>query len=97
MVFNHFYVSMNNITAYQTDPPYDPIYAADIIRYETSVSLDGVYTADIAQGGGRRLVDEITGAPAGLYNAVSWMMTPATEGNGAGYSARDDRASRERG
>lgn len=86
MVFNHFYVTMNEVTIYQTDPPYDPIYAADIMRYETSLSLDGTYTADIAQGGGRRLIHEVTDAPAGLYNAVSWIMTPGTEGNAAGHS-----------
>ena len=86
MVFNHFYVSMNEITAYQTDPPYDPIYAADIIRYETSLTLDGTYTTDIAQGEGRRLVETRTDAPAGLYNAVSWIMTPATDGPASGYS-----------
>jgi len=86
MVFNHFYVSMNQITAYQTDPPYDPIYAADIIRYETSITLDGIHTADIAQGGGRRLVETVPDAPAGLYNAVSWMMAPGSEGPSAGYS-----------
>ena len=86
MVFNHFYVTMTDITSFQTDPPYDPIYSADIIRYETSVSLEGIYTSDIAQGGGRRLVDEIMDAPAGLYNAVSWYLTPGAEGNGAGHS-----------
>jgi len=86
MIFNHFYVSMKDITSFQTDPPYDPIYSADIIRYETSVSLDGVYTADIAQGEGRRLVDSALEAPTGLYNAVSWYLVPGTEGNGAGHS-----------
>ncbi|MDF1516244.1 MAG: DUF4382 domain-containing protein, partial [Anaerolineae bacterium] len=86
VVFNHFYVSMSDITSYQSDPPYDPIYSADIIRYETSVSLDGVHTADIAQGGGRRLVGTIPDAPAGLYNAISWKLTPGTEGEANGYS-----------
>jgi hypothetical protein len=86
IVFNHFYVTMKDITSYQTDPPYDPIYSADIIRYETSVSLDGTYTTDIAQGEGRRLVGAVTDAPAGLYNAVSWYYTPAVEGTPAGYS-----------
>jgi hypothetical protein len=86
MVFNHFYVTMKDITAYQTDPPYDPIYSADIIRYETSVTLDGTYTVDIAQGDGRRLVAELTDAPPGLFNAVSWIMTPGTEGAAADYA-----------
>ena len=81
MVFNHFYVTMTDITSFQTDPPYDPIYSADIIRYETSVSLEGIYTSDIAQGGGRRLVDEIIDAPA-YYNRIK-------KGDGCGNKSHE--------
>lgn len=86
MVFNHFYLTMTDVTSYQTDPPYDPVYSANIIRYETSVSLDGTHTVDIAQGGGRRLVGSVVDAPTGFYNAVSWYYTPAEQGDAAGHS-----------
>jgi hypothetical protein len=86
MVFNHFYITMKDVTSYQTDPPYDPVYSADIIRYETSVKLDGTFTVDIAQGDGRRLVGSVPNAPVGFYNAVSWFYTPGEEGEAAGHS-----------
>jgi hypothetical protein len=86
MVFNHFYVTMANVVSYQSDPPYDPIYSAGLIRYETSAALEGTHTADIAQGGGRRLLGTVAEAPAGLYNAVSWQFTPGIEGEAAGHS-----------
>jgi hypothetical protein len=87
LTFDHVYVTMAEITAYQTDPPYDPVYSADIIRYETSTALDGTHTVDLKGGeDASRLVGEVADAKAGAYNAVSWKMVPASTGDAAGFS-----------
>ena len=87
LTFDHVYVTTAEITAYQTDPPYDPVYSADIIRYEISTPLDGTYTTDLKNGEGASvLVGEVTDAQVGAYNALSWKMVPAAAGDAAGYS-----------
>lgn len=86
LTFEHFYVTVANATAYQSDPPYDPIYAADLIRYATSIVLDGTHTIDLAMGDAPALVGEILDAPPGTYDAVSWQMAPAMDGAASGYS-----------
>ncbi len=86
--FDHVYITLANITAYQTDPPYDP-HSGGNINGEVIVSLDKVYTVDLAEGGENAppiLVDEVPDAPAGHYNAISWRMVKATSGSAAGYS-----------
>jgi len=86
--FNHVYITLADITAYQTDPPYDPHSGAKI-NGKVQVSLDKVYTVDLAEGGEDAppiLVDEVPDAPAGHYNAISWKMAKAASGPAAGYS-----------
>jgi hypothetical protein len=85
--FDHVFVTLAEITAYQTDPPYDPHDGGEISA-ETSVRLGGVHTIDLAEGGEEAdpiLVGEIADAPAGHYNAISWKMTPPESGPAAGY------------
>lgn len=87
LTFDHVYVTVAELTAYQTDPPYDPVYSADIVRYEISTVLDGSHTLDLKSGDGTRmLVGEATDVQPGAYNAVSWKMVPASAGDAAGYS-----------
>jgi len=90
MVFNHMFITVTDVTGYQSQPPYDPIYARDLIRYEKAAILPGPTTVDIAQndpdGDGAVLVGEIADAEPGKYNAISWQMTPAAEGEYAGYA-----------
>ena len=85
--FEHVLITLSDITAYQTDPPYEaheggPIEGAD------SVALEGVHTIDLAKGGDDAapiLVGEAS-APEGHYNAVSWQMQKAASGDARGYS-----------
>jgi len=85
--FEHVLITLSDVTAYQTDPPYDaheggPIEGAD------SVALEGVHTVDLAAGGEDAapiLVGEAT-APEGHYNAISWCMQKAASGDARGYS-----------
>ncbi|MCB0156007.1 MAG: hypothetical protein KDF65_14520, partial [Anaerolineae bacterium] len=85
--FDHVYVNLTDITAYQTDPPYEPD-AGDEIEAETTVMLAGPYLVDLAAGADDAepiLVDHLI-APSGQYNALAWQMVPASEGETAGYA-----------
>lgn len=81
--FDHVYVTLAEITAYQTDPPFDP-HSGGEIAAATQVALPGPITVDLAEGDEEAdpiFVGELTDAPAGRYNALSWNMVP----NSAGY------------
>lgn len=85
--FDHVYVTLADVTAYQTDPPYDPHCACPIIS-EVKGGLDNVYTIDLAEGGEDAdpiLVSQVEDAEVGHYNAISWKMVRATSGPAAGY------------
>ena len=86
--FDHVYVTLANITAYQTDPPYNPHDGGDISGTVT-VGLDKAYIVDLAEGGEDAppiFVDELPDAIAGQYNAISWNMVKAESGLAAGHS-----------
>lgn len=86
--FDHVYITLSDISAYQTDPPYDPESGADIDG-EVAVGLHEMYTVDLAKGGEDAppiLVDEVPDAPTGHYNAISWNMARAESGPRAGHS-----------
>lgn len=85
--FDHVYVNLTNITAYQADPPYNPDEGGPV-EATTTVGLDGTYVVDLAEGDADAapiMVGEVE-VPAGQYNALSWEMVPAEEGDMAGYS-----------
>ena len=69
--FDNVYVTLDQIQAYQSDPPFDPD-SGDALYASETVTLDGPYTVDLAASASDpELVDSIT-APAGRYNALSW-------------------------
>ncbi|WAL58341.1 DUF4382 domain-containing protein [Thermocoleostomius sinensis] len=86
--FDHVYVNLDQITAYQTDPPFDPEADQSIdAKAQTEVRLEGIKTIDLAEGGEDAepiLVGEVE-APVGRYNALSWQMVKAPDGPAAGY------------
>ena len=87
ITFDHVYVTLADVTAYQSDPPYDAEEGGEI-QAKTDVSLSETYTVDLAEGGedvSPILVDKID-APVGQYNAISWNMVKAPEGPAKGYS-----------
>ena len=86
--FDHVYITLADITAYQTDPPYDP-HSGGELKGEVEVNLGKVYTVDLAEGGTDAppiFVGEVQSAPAGHYNAISWKMVKASSGPASGYS-----------
>lgn len=86
--FDHVYVTLADITAYQTDPPYDA-HDGGSISGDVTRALEQTYTVDLAEGGADAepiLVDRSTDAPKGTYNAISWKLAKAGEGEAEGYS-----------
>jgi hypothetical protein len=85
LTFRHLYVTLDNVKAYQTDPPFDPHEDTRIISIET-VELQGPITVDLAFSDGPVSLGDLTSVPAGHYNAISWDLIPAVSGPSEGYS-----------
>jgi len=85
--FDHVYVSLAEVKAYQSDPPFDA-EAGGEPQAETVVTLDETMTVDLAAGDemAEPILVETIEAQAGRYNALSWKMMPATEGPAAGQT-----------
>jgi hypothetical protein len=85
--FEHVYVTLGNIKSYQTNPPYNS-EEGDIVNYEVVNSLENIYTVDLAEGDENAdpiIVDERE-AKVGFYNAISWEILQAKEGENKGNS-----------
>jgi len=86
--FDHIYVNLADITAYQSDPPFNA-EAGSKVQAKEKVVLDQVHTVDLATGGEDAepiLVETIADAPTGQYNALSWKMVKAEEGPAEGQT-----------
>lgn len=86
--FDQVLVTVEAITAMQTDPPYDA-GSGDAAAATVTAPLNtlGRITLDLTDGSddGRVLIGSIE-APAGHYNALSWSVAPAEGGDWAGHS-----------
>lgn len=88
ITFRHLYITVTDITAYKSHPPYDPHSGGEIVA-TTLVELDGIFTVDLAEGDGNTepiLIGTLEGVPTGHYNALTWSMVPSTEGSSEGYT-----------
>jgi len=85
ITFRHLYITVADVTAYQTNPPYDPDGLGDISGEAVAV-LEGTYTLDLAEGDQPVLAGIVADVPAGHYNAISWSLIPASSGPAEGYS-----------
>jgi len=88
ITFDHVYVTLADVTGYQSDPAYDA-HTGPQVQAKVQVSLAGTHTVDLAEGGEDAppiLVGEGEDAAVGHYNAVSWEMTRASSGPTADYS-----------
>jgi len=85
--FDHVYVTLADVTAYQSDPPFDAEAGGTPEATET-VSINEPVTVDLAEGDdtAEPILVETVAAPAGRYNALSWKMMPAEEGPAAGQT-----------
>jgi hypothetical protein len=88
ITFDHVYITLSDIAAYQTEPPYDAT-SGDNIDPAATVALEGAYTIDLAEGDANAdplLVAEVADVAVGHYNAVAWKMSQASSGPAAGHS-----------
>lgn len=96
--FDHVYVSLAEITAYQSQPPFNA-EAGGSIQAQEKVVLDQAKTVDLAKGNEDAeslLVAEVANAPTGQYNALSWKMVKAEEGPAIGQTlVMDGRAEKD--
>lgn len=85
--FDHVYVTLADVTAYQTDPPYDASTGV-APESETAVSVEETMTFDLAAGdeNAEPILISSVEVPAGQFNALSWRMVNATEGDAAGHT-----------
>lgn len=85
--FDNVYVSLADITAAQTDPPFDP-EAGGTLEAKAEVKVEGTQVVDLAEGDENAdpvLVSEVE-ALAGRFNALAWRMVPAESGPSEGYT-----------
>lgn len=84
--FDHVYVTLDEVTAYQSDPAFDPT-VEDAPTAEVSLAWEGPLTVDLAAGdeNAEPILVGSQEAPAGRYNALGWKIVPAPEGPAAGY------------
>nr|WP_239112703.1 DUF4382 domain-containing protein [Halomicronema sp. CCY15110] len=85
--FDHVYVTLTDITAYQTDPPFDA-ETGGVPKATETVVISETVTVDLAEGddSAEPILVKSVEAPAGRYNAFSWQMMPAPEGPAAGQT-----------
>jgi hypothetical protein len=85
--FEHAYVTLASISAFQTDPPYDTSqgWGIDELAFER-VDLGGAYTLDLAAPDADPVVvGEALDVAAGRYNALYWELVRAHTGPAEGY------------
>ncbi len=86
--FEHIYVTLADVSALQTDPPYDAEAggtpaAAVTVAFSSLDQMTIDLTATDADG---RVPLGTVSAPEGHYNAVAWSVVPAQSGDWAGQS-----------
>lgn len=86
--FDHVYVNLESITAYQTEPPYDPHSEGATLEADVKSRLAGTHTVDLAEGDkdAEPIVVGTAETKAGQYNAISFGMVPASSGPAEGAS-----------
>jgi hypothetical protein len=85
--FDNLFVALADLTAAQSDPPFDPEADMDLST-KAEVKVSDIQVVDLAEGDAAAepvLVAELE-APAGRYNALAWRMVPAPSGPSEGYT-----------
>jgi hypothetical protein len=74
--FDHVYVTLNDVVAYQTEPPYDPESEQQFNAKESVNLISNSTTVDLAAGDENAKPIQITQvkAPFGNYNALAWKL-----------------------
>ena len=81
--FNHAYVTLNEVIAYQTNPPFN-VQNGEKLQVTESITLVAqATTIDLAQGDEQALPVKVVevSAPIGHYNAIAWNVVNNPEEN----------------
>lgn len=78
--FDHVYTNIQDVVAYQSEPPFNPEADVDIVA-ETKTLLTESASLDLAEGdeAAEPILVEQVETPAGRYNALSWKLASETE------------------
>lgn len=85
--FEHVYVTLADIKAYQSEPAFEPEKQSQPTAKQT-VEVPVPVTVDLAEGDASAepiVVAKVDDAPSGRYNALSWQMVAPNEGPAAGF------------
>jgi hypothetical protein len=85
--FDHVYVTLADINAYQTDPPFNPESDTTAPQATEMVTVSEVHTVDLAAGDESAepiLVSTVADVPPGYFNALSWQLVRANSGPATG-------------
>ena len=74
--FNHVYVTLTDVVAYQTNPPFDVDQESPLSAVETVNLVEKATTIDLAQENPNPVVVNEIEANPGIYNALSWQVSP---------------------
>lgn len=80
--FEHVYVTLDDVTAYQSDPAFDPDKDQEIKAKQEVTLVSDPMTVDLAAGGENAdpiMVTEKQGT-AGFYNAIRWELVTPEQG-----------------
>lgn len=83
ITFENIYLSLSDIIAYQTAPPYNP-HSEEEIFSNNKILLNDNFIVDLAEGEENAIpvfVGEVNNVPVGHYNAISWQVNPEISGN----------------
>lgn len=84
--FEHVYVTLDDVTAYQSDPPFDPDQTKELQATTEIAFIEQPETIDLAVGDDNAAPVAVaaTKAPVGTYNALQWAVVEASQGAAAG-------------
>ncbi|MDM8519276.1 hypothetical protein QUF64_04460 [Anaerolineales bacterium HSG6] len=85
--FDHLYLTLADVTAYQTSPPFEAI--SDQAPTGPYVAVSGPITLDLVTDDGTDesiLIGRLSDVPTGHYNALSWQMLNASTDPAQGYT-----------
>ncbi len=83
--FNHAHVTLADVVAYQTNPPFNSEEDEELKPTESVTLISEATTVDLAAGGENAPPIKVTqvSAPVGSYNAIAWKLVNNQENTGS--------------
>lgn len=83
MDFNHVYVTLNNVVAHQTEPPFNSMGDNELVSTTSVILVENPVTIDLAEGDENAPPIVVTekSTPVGFYNAIALRLVKNPETN----------------